>query len=356
MNSQPGLNVDFAGQLLYWFDQHGRHDLPWQKPRSPYQVWVSEIMLQQTQVQTVIPYFERFMRAFPDVTALARAEQTDVLAHWAGLGYYARGRNLHRAAQIIQQQYAGVFPDDMERIQALPGIGRSTAAAILSQAFDQPHAILDGNVKRVLTRFYGIEGWPGTKSIETLLWQKAEALLPESRFADYTQAIMDLGATLCKRTRPACELCPVHAQCQAALNSMVERIPTPKPKKNLPNKQRWFLIMLNDSGQVAFYKRPEQGIWGGLYSLPEFDDKNQLMLAGVELNSLLEWEKVSHCFSHYRLTLHPVVAKKALGVNEVNDDLIWMQPAQALALGLPAPIKKIIKKLGACRTKDQWVP
>ncbi|WFE69668.1 A/G-specific adenine glycosylase [Thiomicrospira sp. R3] len=338
-------NFVFSAVLLDWFDQHGRHGLPWHYPRSAYQVWVSEVMLQQTQVQTVIPYFERFMRAFPDIQTLASSKQSEVLAHWAGLGYYARGRNLHRAAQIIQQQFMGQFPKEFEQIQALPGIGRSTAGAILAQAFEQPYAILDGNVKRVLSRFYAIEGWPGCKPVETKLWLKAEALLPNHRLADYTQAMMDLGATLCKRTRPGCERCPLSSGCQAHLYSLVDNLPSPKPKKALPTQETWLLILQDDLGRLAFVKRPEKGIWGGLYSLPAFGDKNQLLLAGVEPNSLLEWQSIAHSFSHFHLTIKPIQGKKPLAVKEGIDAFIWMLPWQALDQGLPAPIKKIIKKI-----------
>jgi A/G-specific adenine glycosylase len=350
MRSSVSNDLNFARVLLDWFDLHGRHDLPWQHPRTAYQVWVSEIMLQQTQVQTVIPYFQRFMKAFPTIETLAQAEQTDVLAHWAGLGYYARGRNLHRAAQQIQQQYQGCFPTNYQDIIDLPGIGRSTAGAILAQAFEQPYAILDGNVKRVLTRFYGIEGWPGDKRIENQLWQKAEALLPSQRLADYTQALMDFGATLCKRSQPVCEACPLREQCQAIKTQSVKLLPTPKPKKTLPIKECWVLILQDELGRIAVERRPQQGIWGGLYSLPEFSDINQLMLAGVKPDSLLEWQMLRHSFSHYHLHIHPIQAQKALVVGEVCDRHIWLSPQQALSKGLPAPIKKIITQMeSACQ-------
>jgi len=338
-------DFNFAKTILDWFDQHGRHDLPWQHPRSAYQVWVSEIMLQQTQVQTVIPYFQRFMTAFPTIESLACAEQTDVLAHWAGLGYYARGRNLHNAAQHIQQVYQGEFPVSYEQILALPGVGRSTAGAILAQAFGQSYAILDGNVKRVLTRFYGVEGWPGDKKIENQLWQKAESLLPSQRLADYTQALMDFGATLCKRSRPACSVCPMRDRCQAFKDQTVNRLPTPRPKKLLPTKQCWVLILLDGFGKIAFEKRPQQGIWGGLFSLPEFSDRNQLMLAGVKADSLLECDKVCHSFSHYHLHIHPIQAQRLPIVAEGTEGYLWWTIDQALTKGLPAPIKKIIMQI-----------
>jgi A/G-specific adenine glycosylase len=220
----PAL-TDFAERVLTWFDGHGRKDLPWQEPIDAYRVWVSEIMLQQTQVQTVVPYFERFMQSFPDVLALADAAQDDVLRHWSGLGYYARARNLHRAAGIVRDEHGGAFPETLEAVMALPGIGRSTAGAILSIAFGQRHAILDGNVKRVLARHSGIAGWPGLTSVAKELWAIAERNTPDTRVADYTQAIMDLGATLCTRSNPACERCPVATDCETRTMGTVTLIP-----------------------------------------------------------------------------------------------------------------------------------
>lgn len=338
--------MSFATRLLAWFDVHGRHDLPWQHPRSPYQVWVSEIMLQQTQVQTVIPYFERFMQRFPDIKALALAEQDEVLAHWAGLGYYARGRNLHKAAQIIDTQHGGEFPDEFDAIIALPGIGRSTAGAILSQAFEQRYAILDGNVKRVLTRHAAIEGWPGNKKLETELWQLAEDLTPQTRFADYTQAMMDLGATLCKRTRPGCEACPLQQDCQAYQAGRVAEFPYSKPKKTKPIRQAWFLLLFNSDNQIALIQRPNSGIWGGLYSLPEFDSFDDLSLAGVDLNSLVKWSGIRHTFSHYHLEMMPVYALKAPTVAEPDpcEPYFWLTLDEALKVGLPAPIKTLLQR------------
>lgn len=342
--------LTFAARLLTWFDEFGRHDLPWHQPRTAYHVWVSEIMLQQTQVQTVIPYYQRFMTTFPDIKTLANATTDEVLAHWAGLGYYARGRNLHKAAQIIQTEYAGEFPTDFERILALPGIGRSTAGAILAQAYQQRYAILDGNVKRVLSRFYAVEGWPGDKKVETQLWQKAEDLLqdvPDNRLADYTQAMMDLGASLCSRTRPGCEQCPLKSDCQAWLLNRVKDFPTPKVKKTIPTRETWMLLKFNAQGQIALQRRPNKGIWGGLYSLPQFDSKNQLLLSRVDLNSLLEWQVLKHTFSHYHLMIQPILAQENLHLAEPGHDdetEQWFDLKEALALGLPAPIKLLIEK------------
>ncbi|MBD3609161.1 MAG: A/G-specific adenine glycosylase, partial [Gammaproteobacteria bacterium] len=258
----------FAERLLVWFDQHGRKELPW-KSSDPYRVWISEIMLQQTQVTTVIPYFERFITRFPDIATLAMAKQDEVLHLWTGLGYYARARNLHKAAQIIQQQYQGRFPEDFDQVIALPGIGRSTAGAILAQAMEQRHAILDGNVKRLLSRLYVIEGWPGEKQTENKLWQLAEELTPRQRIADYTQAVMDIGATLCKRSKPDCDHCPFHNHCQARRQGRQAELPHRKPKKDKPVKRCHMLILQDAQGHVLLQQRPPSGIWGGLWSLPE---------------------------------------------------------------------------------------
>jgi len=252
---------DFAEQLLIWFDQHGRHDLPWQQAVTPYRVWVSEIMLQQTQVKTVIPYYERFMDRFPNVEALAAASQESVLAHWSGLGYYARGRNLHKSAVMIVECFGGNFPTQWEDVLALPGVGRSTAGAILSIALAQRYPILDGNVKRVLSRYFALEGWTGERKNEQFLWQQADSLTPEKRFDDYTQAIMDLGATVCTRSKPSCMSCPVRDGCVAYQQDCVASFPFPKPKKDKPVKQAYFLVLENTQGQVWLQQRPQKGIW-----------------------------------------------------------------------------------------------
>ncbi|NBB92056.1 MAG: A/G-specific adenine glycosylase, partial [Gammaproteobacteria bacterium] len=263
---------DFAQRLLAWWEQHGRHDLPWQQERSPYRVWVAEIMLQQTQVGTVIPYFERFMGRFPDLPSLAHAPIDDVLAHWSGLGYYARARNLHAAAVRCLEEHGGDLPPDAESLERLPGIGRSTANAIVAQAQDRRAPILDGNVKRVLARHAGVEGWPGRSAVLRSLWQEAEALTPQDRARDYTQAIMDLGATLCTPRRPACERCPVDEDCFARRADRVEELPAPKPKRSRPLRDATLVIIENDRGELLLQRRPPSGIWGGLWSLPESGD------------------------------------------------------------------------------------
>jgi len=265
-------NLAFSGRLLTWWDLHGRKDLPWQHPRSAYRVWVSEIMLQQTQVKTVIPYFNRFVERFTDVRSLATASEDDVLALWSGLGYYARGRNLLKAAKVCLEDHAGELPRTPQALVALPGIGESTANAIYSQAWDKPAVILDGNVKRVLARYFTVEGWPGKTSIHKHLWTAAEQLLPAKRGADYSQAIMDLGATLCTRSKPSCDQCPVCHDCRAFKAGTVAHYPARRPRLKIAKKSFQMLILINSSGSVLLERRPPAGIWGGLWSLPADDN------------------------------------------------------------------------------------
>ena len=341
---------EFSDKLLQWFDHSGRHDLPWQQQQTPYRVWVSEIMLQQTQVKTVIPYYQRFMERFPDLTTLAQAEQEEVLAHWSGLGYYARGRNLHKAAQIIQQQHNGVFPTEFDEVVALPGIGRSTAGAILSMALKQRFAILDGNVKRVLSRFLAVAGWPGNKRIENHLWQVAEDFTPHERFDDYTQAIMDLGATLCTRSKPNCQACPVQANCMAFKLNRVKEFPFSKPKKVKPIKQAKLLMLLNNQQQVWLEQRPQKGIWGGLWSLPQFETDEALVAAlnpsvkthSEAVSSLVKWKVFRHTFSHYHLDIEPVKLVQEAPAEWQGQ---WHTFTQAESLGLPAPVKLLLSQL-----------
>jgi len=255
--------------LLAWFDRHGRKDLPWQRDVTPYRVWVSEIMLQQTQVTTVIPYYQRFMTRFPEVGTLAEAPLDDVLHHWSGLGYYARARNLHRTAVAIQHDHGGYFPREIETMQDLPGIGRSTAAAILALSTGQRHAILDGNVKRVLARYHAVAGWSGQAAVEKELWALAERHTPRARVAHYTQAIMDLGATVCTRARAACYHCPLANGCRAWREDRVHELPTPRPRTARRSRKTTMLILTNDRSEVLLEQRPPSGIWGGLWSLPE---------------------------------------------------------------------------------------
>jgi len=344
-NSSP-----FSQQLLSWYAQHGRHNLPWQKDRSLYRVWVSEIMLQQTQVVTVIPYFERFMSSFSDIHALANASQDEVLHHWTGLGYYARARNLHKAAQIIRDEYNNQFPEDYESVLTLPGIGPSTAGAILAQALGQRHVILDGNVKRVLTRLYAIEGWPGKKEVENQLWEIATSLTPEQQLTDYTQAIMDLGATVCAR-KSNCSACPVTALCKAHQQGNVAHYPTPKKRKAIPVKATHMLILTNKKGEILLQQRPPSGIWGGLWSLPEYsvNDENGIQQwckkeLGLIIDQVETQPVFRHTFSHFHLDITPVISQVKSPANHVMeaDNRVWYNTQQPESLGLPAPVVKIL--------------
>lgn len=328
----------WSERVLAWFDVHGRHDLPWQSPRTPYRVWVSEIMLQQTTVAAVIPYFQTFMARLPDVQALANCESDELMGLWSGLGYYARARNLHRAAKMVVDDFGGEFPQDVETLQSLPGIGRSTAGAIAAQAFGQRAAILDGNVKRVLARHAAIEGWPGQTAVLKRLWAEAESRLPDARQADYAQAMMDLGATVCVRKKPRCELCPVDADCAARAQDLVSVIPASKPRKDRPVKQEKFLIIRDAEGRVLLHRRPPSGIWGGLWSLPE----HSVHAASVtQLDSL--GPALRHEFSHFSLWLEPVGGQLLSNQLAEGEDRDWHTVEQALALGLPQPVRRLIE-------------
>ena len=345
------LEHAFAPTLLAWFDRHGRHDLPWQHPRTPYRVWLSEIMLQQTQVAVVVPYFARFVDALPDVPALARASQDEVLALWSGLGYYARARNLHAAAQRCMELHGGDLPRDLDALQALPGIGRSTAGAILSQAWGDRAAILDGNVKRVLARLFGIEGWPGLPKVEKQLWAIAANLLPEARLADYTQAQMDFGATLCTRADPACAICPLQDDCVALREGRVAELPSPKPGKPLPERSALMLVIEDDARRVLLQRRPPTGVWASLWSLPEHADiadaRNWFERhADGDFDAARSGDTVVHGFSHYRLHIHPhriagVRPRDAVGD---NGDLRWASRDELKAIGLPAPVRRLLEE------------
>lgn len=351
---------DLAQRLLTWFDQHGRHDLPWQHPRSAYRVWVSEIMLQQTQVQTVIPYFQRFMAQFPNVSSLAQAPADAVLTQWAGLGYYARARNLHRAAGQVIRQHAGQLPRTRLELEGLPGIGRSTAAAILALAYDQREAILDGNVRRVLARHTGIEGWPGQSTVQASLWRVAEDRLPTQRLADYTQALMDLGATVCRARQPQCGQCPWSADCYAYQEGRVAELPTPRPAKSLPLRTRWAAVLRDAEGRILLQRRPAPGIWGGLYSLPEAETAAALdalihryapELAAdkstVSESAPAQLGRIEHVFSHYRLHLqlwHGNLPGIAQGIME-DDSILWYKLGSNEQIALPAPIARYLERL-----------
>ena len=336
----------FSKQLLDWWDQHGRKDLPWQHPRSAYRVWISEIMLQQTQVKTVIPYFERFINRFPDINSLAAASEDDVLAKWSGLGYYARARNLLKTARICQQEHGSDLPQTPEALLALPGIGESTANAIYSQAFNLPAVILDGNVKRVLARYLAVEVWPGKTSVHKQLWTAAGHLLPENRGADYTQAVMDLGATLCTRTKPGCTQCPLNNTCKSFISDTVEKFPGKRPRLKVTEKSFQMLILTDNKGNVLLERRPPTGIWGGLWSLPADDDgqslKQRLGLNGSEIRSL---PALQHQLTHIRMTINPIIGDSELfsrGV-ECTPDQRWFGQHEWPELGLPKPVRQLLE-------------
>lgn len=337
----------FSTRLLTWWDTHGRKDLPWQHPRTPYRVWVSEIMLQQTQVKTVIPYFERFIETFPDLQSLAAASTDDVLARWSGLGYYARARNLHKAAGVCRTDFNGALPDTPQLLATLPGIGESTANAIYSQAYDQPAVVLDGNVKRVLSRYRAVAGWPGKPGVHKKLWSMAEALLPDRRGADYTQAVMDLGATLCTRAKPACDDCPVNNDCQAHLDDRVQDFPASRPKIRITEKSFQMLILQDGDGRILLERRPPTGIWGGLWSLPADDNGESLdKRLGVDSSDLKPLPDFQHQLTHMRMTIQPLIGEvtpSAKGV-ECNDEQGWFGQQEWPALGLPEPVRQLLNK------------
>ncbi|MFI4979870.1 MAG: A/G-specific adenine glycosylase [Nevskiales bacterium] len=346
----------FSQRLLKWFDAHGRHDLPWQEPRTPYRVWLAEIMLQQTQVAAVIPYFQRFVARFPDLASLAAAPADDVLQHWAGLGYYARARNLQRAAQLIVSEHDGEFPRDIEAVTALPGIGRSTAGAVLAQAYGQRHAILDGNVKRVLARHGAIAGWPGEPKVGKQLWLLSEALLPKQRLTDYTQAIMDLGATLCTARKPACARCPVSADCRAFLSDRVGQFPSSRPKRERPLRHARLLLIENAAGELLFERRPPVGIWGGLWCLPVLEgetDEGEDPAAwlrqrhGLRARAFATMPTISHGFTHFELELSPLRLRAEPTGHTLGErsELRWINIAADDLPGLPAPISKLLHAL-----------
>ncbi len=347
---------EFSERVLHWFDQHGRKDLPWQHPITPYRVWISEIMLQQTQVTTVIPYYEKFMASFPTLESLANASSDHVLKHWSGLGYYARARNLHKAAQQVRDEHNGKFPDTLEAVTALSGIGRSTAGAILSIAFQKREAILDGNVKRVLARFHCVEGWYGNAKVQKELWALAETHLPQhvasQRYADYTQAMMDLGATLCTKSRPNCEQCPLQEDCASFKTDTTHLYPTPKPKKALPERSAIMLMIYRDS-DIFLVKRPPSGIWGGLWGFPQFTDLEAACswlekqgYAADSIDTASALANYKHTFSHYRLTIHPLLIPyqkpHSVGVME-TDESLWYNIDEEFDGGLATPVQDLLE-------------
>ncbi|RDE94713.1 adenine DNA glycosylase [Aggregatibacter aphrophilus] len=365
MLAQSTPNAPFAQAVLTWYDKFGRKHLPWQQNKTLYGVWLSEVMLQQTQVATVIPYFERFVKTFPNLTALADAPLDEVLHLWTGLGYYARARNLHKAAQVMRDQYCGKFPTEFEQVLALPGVGRSTAGAILSSCLNAPYAILDGNVKRVLSRYFAVNGWPGEKKTEDRLWQLTGEVTPNTQVADFNQAMMDLGAMVCTRSKPKCGLCPLQSNCRANAEQNWQAYPGKKPKKALPERESYFLLLEKD-GKVALEQRENAGLWGGLYCFPQFADKQEL-LAYLASNGILqyqEWAAFRHTFSHFHLDIYPIYArfddqtnpedvdrsdwkKVAEKQNQYQSVLLsavkyWYDPQNPEPIGLATPVKNLL--------------
>jgi A/G-specific adenine glycosylase len=344
--------TDFATKVIRWQKKHGRHGLPWQNTRNAYRIWLSEVMLQQTQVATVIPYYRRFLRRFPSIKALAAGPLDDVLAVWSGLGYYSRARNLHRAAQEIVAQHRGRFPRDFEAVLALPGIGRSTAAAISVFAFGDRRAILDGNVKRLLARRFGIAGYPGDANTAARLWRKTERLLPLRNVESYTQGLMDLGAAVCRRGRPHCDVCPFTLECAARRRGTISRLPAPRPRKVLPQRRTQMLVLLH-AGQVLLEKRAPSGIWGGLWSLPEIASSADVAALcaqryGAEIATSVALPTIAHGFTHFKLDIEP----QCLGVVRVvpraaAPGVIWLPLEEALDAAIPAPVKRILTALTA---------
>jgi A/G-specific adenine glycosylase len=328
---------------VQWQRRHGRRGLPWQASTDPYRVWLSEVMLQQTQVAAVIPYYQRFLERFPTVAALAAASEDEVLRIWSGLGYYARGRNLHAAAKVIAKEG---FPRTSEDIGRLPGVGRSTAAAIAAFAFGERAAILDGNVKRVLARHAGIAGFPGDKPVEAKLWALAESLLPKKGIEAYTQALMDLGATVCTRARPRCDACPVRRSCIARGKGLTDQLPAPRPRKAMPSKRTIWLV-LRHSGQVLLERRPSPGIWGGLWSFPEADGHNlerDCLALGYRLRSRRALDSIEHGFTHFRLTIQPVLCEvSATAARAEAPGRLWIDIREAGSAATPAPVRKLLE-------------
>jgi A/G-specific adenine glycosylase len=340
----------FAANVIAWQKRHGRHGLPWQGTRDPYAIWLSEVMLQQTQVVTVIPYYRRFIARFPDLAALASAAEDDVLAHWSGLGYYSRARNLRCAAQVVMREHGGRFPSSFDAVSALPGIGRSTAAAICAFAFGERRAILDGNVKRLFARYFAVPGYPGDKRVEAQLWRKAERLLPRTDVASYTQGLMDLGAGVCTRSRPCCTACPLHRGCLARKRGLTGKLPAPRPRRALPHRQTTMLV-LRHAGEVLLEKRPAVGIWGGLWCFPELPAAGRLdevcrRRFGVRVGSVASLPVVEHGFTHFSLTIRPrQVCVAAVEPRAGEPGTVWLTVDEAKSAAVPAPVRRILAGL-----------
>lgn len=350
--NHPLSPKQFQTKILDWFKKHGRKELPWQKGITPYRVWISEIMLQQTQVQTVIPYFKRFMARFPNIKSLANAETDDVLHLWSGLGYYARARNIHKTAQIISNEFHGRFPKSSKELQSLPGIGKSTAGAILSISMNQRGVILDGNVKRVLARFLAIPGWPDNPHVAKHFWDAAEYYTPENQLPEYTQAMMDLGAMICTRTKPLCTTCPLKNDCKAHRSDQETSFPEKKKNSAIATQKTYFLILQNDTGAILLEKRPPLGIWGGLWSFPQFESKKDLSLFclrnyGCTLLETKILPPFKHTFTHFHLEITPIIGSVKLSNNQIMEDkpTIWYNLEKPKKLGLPQPVQLLLSKL-----------
>ncbi len=347
----PRSMNDFAKRLIAWHRRYGRHDLPWQGTRDPYPVWLSEVMLQQTQVGTVIPYYRRFLARFPDVAGLARATLEEVLRVWAGLGYYSRARNLHQAARTIVDEYGGRFPATRDTLEALPGVGRSTAAAIAAIAFGAREAILDGNVRRVLARHFAVGGFAGTRPVETKLWSLAESLVPARGIETYTQALMDLGATVCTRASPACGRCPVASSCVALARGRVHVVPTPRPRRASPVRPVAMLVLLRD-GKLLLEKRPPAGIWGGLWSFPELPVDGDVAAhcaarLGCEVDSPVALAPLRHGFTHFTLDIRPFRCDvRRVKARAEQPGKAWFTLQQVENGAVPVPVKRLLRRLG----------
>ena len=341
------MQASFQKQLLAWFDQHGRHDLPWQTPRDAYRVWLSEVMLQQTQVATVIPYFKKFIHRFPTVQSLAAANIDDLLALWAGLGYYTRAKNLHKAARLVDQM--GAFPNDLTALMALPGVGRSTAGAILAQAFNQYGVILDGNVRRVLIRFHALHGDPTSSTLQKSLWELAEHYTPKKRIVDYSQAIMDLGAMVCTRSKPQCPICPLNKECRGYAEQTVNLLPNKRIAKKIPLKSTVMLVIQNAKQQLCFIKRPLSGLWNGLWCLPMLEQNQQLTEWLNQQHYRIKQQQTlptfRHTFSHFALDISVLLIDIHAFKKKPLTDQQWFTREEALQLGIPAPVKKILVQL-----------
>lgn len=347
----PDDDPAFARRVVAWYRHSGRHDLPWQRPPTPYRVWVSEIMLQQTRVGVVVPYFLRFMERFPALPELAAADVDEVLHLWSGLGYYARGRNLHAAARMVLERHGGEMPATLEGLMQLPGIGRSTAGAILSLALGQRQPILDGNVKRVLCRCFAVEGWPGRSAVQRRLWRLSDRLTPARQVREFNQAMMDLGAELCTRHNPACPRCPLSDRCRARAGGDPTRYPEPKPRRELPVRTVRMLILRQDD-RVLLQRRPPTGVWGGLWSLPECPPEADPARwsrerLGLEAGRAEAWPTLRHSFSHYHLEIQPMELQVENSRDCVMEgaDLVWYNTACPDPRGLPAPVERMIRRM-----------